>query len=198
VQLVPVLRTLAPALSKDLDGLERAIDPDARRRAAILLLLRTPGLHADVKGVEDDWWFARGEAARTFDHTFRRNWWCGAESSAPQAEPLGSETVTLMYGDKGVPAPAFLTDAERAATARERTGLAAVGAAPNYLAAAAIEWARSRPKDSDAAEALALAVEGTRWGCTDRRTTALSRRAFETLHRLFPGTEWARRTKYWY
>ena len=61
-----------------------------------------------------------------------------------------------------------------------------------------MKWAVARPSDQDAAEALAHAVEGTRWGCADTTTTAASRAAFQTLHRLFPKTEWARKTKYWY
>ena len=36
------------------------------------------------------------------------------------------------------------------------------------------------------------------WGCADKTTSAASRAAFQTLHRLFPRSDWARRTKYWY
>ena len=198
VRLVPILKALAPPLSKDLEVFERAETPDARHRAAVALLLRTPGLHARVQGIEDDWWYARGEAARTFDHTLRRNWWCAFD--VPDAVPAiaPSETTDVLYGSGAIPAPVFLTAAERAAAASERAALAAIGPASTYLAVEAVGWARSRPTDSDAAEMLALAVEGTRWGCNDARTSAASRRAFETLHRLFPKTEWARRTKYWY
>ena len=197
VRLVPVLRRHGPALAKDLDAFERAAAPDARHRAGIAVLLRTPGLHAHVQGIEDDAWFMRGEAARTFDHVFRRNWWC-AFDQGDAADAIPSEATELLFGSSEVPAPSFLTAADRAAAARERTALAALGPGPNYLADEAVKWARARPQDPEAAEMLALAVEGTRWGCTDARTTAASRRAFQTLHRLFPKTEWARRTKYWY
>jgi hypothetical protein len=81
---------------------------------------------------------------------------------------------------------------------RERQAMAALGTAPNYLAAEAVKWAKSRPTDLDAAEALAHAVEGTRWGCTDKGSTPASRAAFQTLHQLFPRSEWAQRTRYWY
>ncbi|HEX9365479.1 MAG TPA: hypothetical protein VF921_02570 [Vicinamibacterales bacterium] len=50
-------------------------------------------------------------------------------------------------------------------------------------------WAWERP---------AHAVEGTRWACADEKTSAASRAAFQTLHRLFPKTDWALKTKYWY
>jgi hypothetical protein len=73
-----------------------------------------------------------------------------------------------------------------------------MGPAPTYLAIEAVKWAKARPNDPDAAEALAHAVEAGRWGCTDATTRPASRSAFQTLHRLFPTSEWARRTKYWY
>jgi hypothetical protein len=198
LKLLPVLRALAPALARDLDGFERATDPAARHRAGILLLLRTPGLHAEVRGLEDDWWFMRGEAARTFEHTFRRNWWCSADAATGVYRTEQSDLVSLLHGSPHVPFPSFITAAERGTVERERTAFAAVGTAPNYLATEAVAWARERPQDPNAAEALALAVEGTRWGCNDPQTSTQSRRAFQTLHRLFPKTEWARRTKYWY
>ena len=108
-----------------------------------------------------------------------------------------SEVLRLVYRDE-VPAPSFLTADERAALRSEVAALAEIGPAPNYLAREAVNWAKSRPNDVEAAEALALAVEGTRWGCVDAQTSAASKRAFQTLHLLFPTSEWARRTKYWY
>ena len=198
LKVAPVLKTLAPVLAKDLEAFETATDAGARHRAGVLLLLRTPGLHIDVQGLEDDWWFARGEAGRTFEHTFRRNWWCGAEATAGQPSRDRSDLIPLLYGKGEVPFPPFVTTDERATVAGERAALARAGPGPNYLATEAVAWARAYPRDPLAAEALALAVEGTRWGCNDQGTTALSRSAFQTLHKLFPRTDWARRTKYWY
>ena len=197
--VAPVLRTLAPSLAPDVERVESAASPDARHREAIRLLLRTPGLRASVYGQEDHIALEAREPPRTFDHTFRRNWWC---SFAPDGRERGvahdGEILALVYGSREVAPPAFLTAADVTSAAKELTTLAALGTAPNYLAAEAVKWARENPKDPDAAEALAHAVEGTRWGCTDQQTTAASRTAFQTLHRLFPKSEWARKTKYWY
>jgi hypothetical protein len=195
-RLVPALRALAPSLGADLTRFERA-SPADRQRAGLLLLLRTPGMRASVPGPEDDQTLAHKEPAREFDHMFRRNWWCGFAPKAGEFPTEPSELVSIVYG-KDVPSPSFLTAADRAALDREFEALAAIGPAPNYLAAEAVKWGTSRPTDQDAAEALAHAVEGTRWGCADDRTSAASRRAFETLHRLFPSSEWAKKTKYWY
>ena len=67
-----------------------------------------------------------------------------------------------------------------------------------WLTTAALEWARTAPGDGRAAEALALAIEGWRWSpCDYGSKSDLPRRAFTALHRQFPGSEWARRTRYW-
>jgi hypothetical protein len=195
--VAPVLRALSPSSAADLQTFEQASAAD-RHVAGLRLLLRTPGLRADVRGLEDDQDYGEKGLAREFEHTFRRNWWCAipkGESGVPSSE---SALLPALYRSGDVPAPSFLSADERAAAAREREALAALGPAPNYLAAEAVKWARGRPSDLDAAEALAHAVEGTRWGCGDARTTAASRTAFQTLHQLFPKTEWAQKTKYWY
>jgi hypothetical protein len=76
--------------------------------------------------------------------------------------------------------------------------LAAIGPASDYLAVEALKWARARPDDIEAAEALAHAIEGAHWSCDGLRKPELSRQAFQLLHRLFPQTTWAKQTKYWY
>ena len=82
---------------------------------------------------------------------------------------------------------------------QEIAQLNAAGEPRAVLATAALEWARTSPGDSRAAEALALAVEGWRWSpCSYGTRSDLPRRAFTTLHQKFPDSEWARRTKYWY
>jgi hypothetical protein len=193
----PVLRTLAPALKADLDRYDAATTDADRHIAGILLLLRTPGMHAEVRGLDDDYSYGTAEPSVKFDYQLRRNWWCAFDSKK-RSEDRESEVIAVLYAGQPVPFPAFVSTAEREAVARERAALAALGTAPNYLAAEAAAWARARPKDADAAEALARAVEGTRLGCKDDKTGDASRRAFDTLHRLFPQTEWAKRTKYWY
>lgn len=154
---------------------------------------------------------------REFDHVFRRNWWCEFDAADSVAEVTdwggASQLLVLAYpraadGDPEerrrraaavVPAPSFLTSAERATLDRESAAIAELGIAPDYLAAEAIKWATAHPKDLDAAEALAHAVEGARWSCVQgHRNAALTRRAFEVLHRTFPQSEWAKKTKYWY
>jgi hypothetical protein len=195
--VAPVLRALSPAAAADVQKFESAAPAD-RHIAGLRLLLRTPGLRADVTGLEDDQHYDEKELSRTFDHLFRRNWWCGFSMTNKGSGEPDAEVVRLLYESHENLWPSFLSADERAAVQRERQAIAALGTAPNYLAGDAVNWAKSRPQDVDAAEALAHAVEGTRWGCTDSTTSAASRTAFQTLHRLFPKSVWAQRTKYWY
>lgn len=195
--VAPVLRALSPGAAADVQTFESAAPAD-RHIAGLRLLLRTPGLRADVTGLEDNEYYEQKDLSRTFDHLFRRNWWCAFSVQNKGGVDPDAEVVTLLYDSREDLWPSFLTADERAAVQRERQAMAALGTAPNYLAAEAVTWAKSRPKDLDAAEALAHAVEGTRWGCTDKGSTPASRTAFQTLHNLFPRSEWAQKTKYWY
>ena len=197
--VAPVLRQLSPSLAADMRQFETAATAQDRHIAGLRLVLRTPGLHASVKGIEDDEDHSHKELSRQFDHTFRRNWWCGRDDERGRYPgDSDSQVMQFLYPGGVVPYPVFLEKAEIAGVEAERDAIGTLGPAPNYLAAEAVKWARARPSDLDAAEALAHAVEGTRWGCTNDETTRMSRAAFQTLHQLFPKTEWARKTKYWY
>jgi hypothetical protein len=200
-RLLPVLRDLAPALRADLDRYARATTADDRYRAGVLLLLNTPGATVDVRGGEDDFWFEVAEPAREFEHVFRRNWWCDVKGGYHIAAMVGpSETVNLLYPDQRPATPAFVTAAERSAAERERRAILAEGPPAIFLAQAAIRMATQRPTDPSAAEALARVVDGWRFVCHDRDDSAnpLPQQAFALLHRLFPQSEAAQRTKYWY
>lgn len=199
--LTPHLRSLAPHLARDLDSYATAPDAEARHRAGVLLLLRTPGMHLSVQGVDDNVTYELREPARQFDHMFRRNWWCRVDAGVETRFAAGSTdsaTIALLSQGGDVPFPEFLGPPERAKTEEELKQLTAIPPGPDYLASEAIAWARGRPTDTDAAEALALVVEGGRWTCEGAKNPELSRVAFQTLHQFFPQSKWAKQTKYWY
>ena len=200
VPVARVLRDLAPSLRADVDRYISATTDGDRHRAAILFLLRTPGIRAFIVGLDNEETSAATEPARKFDHTFGTNWWCGFDqrSDPGKAGTADSVLIELLYPDHRVPYPMFLTAVERATTERELREMAAAGPARDYITAEAIKWARARPTDPDAAEALAKAVEGWRWSCGGNTNPDLPQRAFETLHRLFPQSDWAKQTRYWY
>jgi hypothetical protein len=172
--LVPALESLAPELKEHLGAYASAEGIDARKFAAVYLMLKFPAMRPQV-----DPGVSRMIPLSEIDN-FRDNWWCEASRNA-QAQ-----------------APDFLSEAEEAAAARELERLVAIGTAPNYLSAQAVAYATKKPDDPRAPEALHLAVRSTRYGCKDDQTTKFSRQAFQLLHKRYPASEWAKKTKYYY
>ncbi len=84
------------------------------------------------------------------------------------------------------------------AAQQEMDRLVSLGAAPNYLAAQVLAWAKKHPEDPRVPEALHRAVRATRVGCRDNDTARYSKLAFQFLHHQYPDSEWAKKTRYWY
>jgi hypothetical protein len=84
--------------------------------------------------------------------------------------------------------------------------LAKVESGPRMLSEQAIEWAKSSNwlsrwlrSDKYLPETLHLAVRSTRYGCRrDGLHGNYSREAFMQLHKLYPNSEWAAKTPYWF
>lgn len=192
VRAARVVSALAPALRADLGRYIAATDDGTRRRIATLALLRTPGLSINVAGHDTDDSYERDAPMRRFGHGFPSNWWCTVQGEA------AADTARVFTN--AVPFPPFVSETERRDTAAELAAIQAVGTPRDHLATAAIEWAQTRRSDPEAAEALALAIEGWRWSpCSyDGPKSDLPRRAFALLHRQFPDSEWAKKTQYWY
>jgi hypothetical protein len=189
-----VLRDLAPPVRADLDRYLAANTDAERQRAGVITLLRTPGLSIDLLGVDTDVTYTADEPGRRLGHAFARNWWC--EPSDGRAVGAGA----LLFGE-GVerPFPPFLSPEQREATTAELDALRRAGDGRTFLITHALAWADASPADPDVAEALARAIEGWRWSpCTFGQKSPLPQRAFATLHRRYPRSEWARRTPYWY
>lgn len=151
-----------------------------------------------VRGLDDYFSIDEIEPRRRFSN-FIPVWWC-ATPARPRRErgEAQSELIHLLYPSHTIPYPSFVTDDERRVVERELDAIEAVGNATTYLATAVLEWARQSPNDPDVAEALSRIVHGWRRACTEPADADLSRRSFQTLHRQFPKSEWAKRTPYWY
>jgi tetratricopeptide (TPR) repeat protein len=208
--LAPEVEAFNPDLTASVKAYDAATTTEARRFAAILTALRFPGLRPFITTEE------RTTPNNEIDD-YRENWWDegGPPCTYPRA-PLGAnyrdtkppDPLSLwppvnpvfqeIYPGGQVKPPAFLTAADRAEAARELRQLVDLGSAPDYLSKQAIAWAKAHPEDPRSPEALALAVKSTRFGCTDEQTGALSKAAFELLHRRYPKSSWANETKYWF
>jgi hypothetical protein len=187
-ELAPTLKSLVPEMSPLLDNFLAAHDPEAKTFAAIYAWLKFPGLEPIV-----DTGMGRSTPLGEQD-SYRDNWWC---SAAFTANPDNAEAAKKQAA-KGEMSPAFLTRAQRANASKEYAMLSSLGAGPNYISRKVVEWATSHPADARVPEALHLAVNTTRHGCTDKETGRWSKAAYDFLHRRFPNSVWAKRTPYWF
>ena len=188
-EVVPALKTLVPELSNLLDEYTAATTPQAKKSVALYAWLKFPGLEPVVD---------EGVGRRTplnQQDEYRDNWWCSA-AFQPVDEEENREV--LAFTPASTQPPLFLSSAERASAEREWKALRALGAGPNYISEQVIKWTNANPSDPRVPEALHLAVTTTRYGCTDKNTGRWSKAAFDLLHRKYPNTPWAKKTRYWF
>jgi tetratricopeptide (TPR) repeat protein len=187
--LAGTLARVRPELAVALRAYAAQPSAAGARFDAVFLLLHTPGLSPLLHSG-----YGRLMAAAKID-SFRDNWW---EFGPPNL----SSPFSLLRVPNGVTDSVpqiFLSSAQRAAGEREWAALAERAAvATNFLCAETLAWAKPHPGDPRLPEALYLAVRATRYGPADKSTRDYSRRSFELLHRRFPNSEYARKTKYWY
>lgn len=203
----------------------RPIRPGNRR--ALRDVLATPALTIDIDDWARHRDVADGDAqgitdmART-DHNKLNldNWWCPRAANADDKAVAAAIEKTLTGvepwddGEKAHKGPwaaiapairAHLAASSfllRATDAGEAADLTRIPSAPQLLTERVIAWVE-RPgllasrKGEDAA--LEAAIQSTRWGCdTPAGHRAYSRKAFRLLHARFPGSDAAKRAKYWY
>jgi hypothetical protein len=163
-------RTLAPAVAKDL-----AAVPDGARLEPWLAATDPVQRRFELARL-----LQRAVLSPTFDGmpdgASGGGWGCG-------------------FPEKGRALP-FLTAEERAAAASERAALARLGTTTTFIGQATVAWARQHPADPRLPAALQEVVEATRNGCSGE--TPISRAAFVTLKKLYPKSEEARSTRYYY
>lgn len=151
-----------------------------------------------------------------------RNWWCPLELDrhlgnlrsaydsdvgVPSADAYG-QSATLHLVDPSLRKAADQAREKvlaghpviKSASWKKLQQLADAPSAPKRLSLAAIAWAaKARPNDQAAAEALALAVKTTRYGCNwHGGHKAYSKKAQELLKAKFNGTSFAASTPYWF
>jgi hypothetical protein len=186
-ELAPTVAALAPELKELLNAYVAAADKPAKKFAAIYLILKYPGARPSV-----DAGTGRTVELDKIDD-YRDNWWCEYGRAVNPDNPTGKPVVK-----SSATGPAFLSAAQKTAANTEWKRLTVLSTAPNYFCAQTIKWATLKPDDPRAPEALHLAVRSTRYGCTNEQTGALSKQAYDTLHRKYPKSEWAQKTKYWF
>ena len=84
--------------------------------------------------------------------------------------------------------PAFLSSQERQQAVDEHARLAALDSGSNEIGRRVLEWARRHPEDPRVPESLHRVVRGLKVGCSTEATAAISRAAFQLLHRRYGNT----------
>jgi len=166
---------------------------------------------------------AREADVRKFDsqNPSDGNWWCspdGQEIAVDAAKDfVGMAVDTYWYHSelRDEVKEKDSDDAEhyfatfpllKAADTSELEALDGVGSSTQRLAEAAVKWGngitwfdRLLGRDRDVSEALARSVAATRYACRiPRENGPWSRAAYDLLHKNYPNSEWAKRTKYWF
>jgi hypothetical protein len=164
--------------------------------SAALVFLRHPGIRPYLMPGR----YVRKDLAKIDD--FRDNWW-GRVGDRMVSDV--AEVAAMRTGPGGTSparpeplAPGFLDEGQRAAVRNARELLLAFPVGPNLLGMAVTSHAREHPEDGRVPEALHLVVRATRYGVTDEGTSAVSRAAFQILHRRYGDSEWAEKTPYWF
>jgi len=188
---------LAPEIKTYLTAYQSAKTRDDRLAAGLYAILKFPGLKPYVDS-------STGRLTPLAERDiYRDNWWCDLTPSPNTESESGEATEDTQ--DKNLPVEDglplsldFLSSTQVSAASREHSQLLALGTAPNYLARATIAWANRTPTDPRIPEALHLVVLSTRYGCTDTESPKWSKAAFDLLHKRYPGSEWAKKTPYWF
>jgi hypothetical protein len=159
---------------------------------AVLAILRNPGLRPYVEsGVSR-------LASYSYLESYRDNWWCGGLQQEYSGNPPKPR----------VPAPVtFLSDDQQKTAEAEYQRLRQRPCAPADLGQRVIDYAKAYPSDPDVPEALALTVRATHYGASTygddyeartKQNSAVSKAAFQLLHKSYPKSPWAAKTPYYY
>lgn len=185
-QVTPLLAKENPLLTKLLNEYKTVTNPDQKRFLSAYILVMDPAMRPyitpgsarqaefnKIEDFQDNWWCASGAASKDQD------------SAAPKK---GAKTK-----------PTFLNAAQLAQAAAEDKRLMALGSGPTYILTELIAYTKKPgAKDKRLPEALYHAIRSPKFACTDKTTSALSKTAFQILHKEFPHNPWTDKTQYWY
>ena len=219
-----LMRDLNPLMTKAWTSRPgRTVRPGDRR--ALLDVLRSPGVNvlivdtdrdteppADSTGGDDQ---SPGVGGIDLYNHDDDNWWCSwkhARNTADLQDLLRSTFFGLYLDQADSKAADALRDrlrpvlaasfAFRSQDPAEVEALAGIACAPKLLTGRVLDWVRKPglfETRQGQAEALALAVKTTRYGCySDGPHGPYSQAAWTLLHQRFAATPWAIATKYWF
>ncbi len=183
--LADTVSVVRPELNDYVARYEAARTDDERGFLAAYAIAHFPGLRPAVN--------ASAPRVTRFDYAdnYRDNWWCKNGLPIEFEEWPG-------YESKAVPLPVLplLSAEERAQAAAELTQIAALSAGGDWLSDTLIAWAKSHPDDERSPEALYFAWRAARYGCDVKKNR--SREIYIQLHKYYPSSVWAKKTRVWW
>jgi hypothetical protein len=192
-ELALLLQSLAPDLKAAFNEYIDAASGNDKKFAAIYLLLKYPGIEPYV-----DAGVGRRTPLNEIDN-YRDNWWCADFlSGLDKLNGVVDPDHSSDQAESKMKTPGFLPLSQVALAIKERAKIRALGTAPNFLCAQTIRLATLKPTDPRSPEMLHLAVKSTRYGCTNKETGKFSKMAYDYLHKNYPKSEWAAKTKFWF
>ncbi|HMG88382.1 MAG TPA: hypothetical protein VK574_21810 [Terracidiphilus sp.] len=156
---------------------------------ANLTILRNPGIRPYLESG-----IPRVASLSYFDD-LRNNWWC---------KPWGEHQNFDETKPKPVPIPDFMSADALARSNSEYQQLQQLPDSVAVIGQRVVDYAKDHPDDSNIPEALALVVRAGHYACqpysgSDKSEyTPVSKAAFELLHRSYPKSPWALKTRYYY
>jgi tetratricopeptide (TPR) repeat protein len=128
---------------------------------------------------------------------FRDNWWCKRWERRMSIETPKSEVIPVVP---------FLTKEEASAGVEEAQRVQQVESSVAFLGQHVVDYAQEHPEDPQVPEALAMVVRAGHYACQDYEpnsrgpsaSTAVSKAAFQILHRRYPKSPWTAKTPYYY
>lgn len=190
--LEPALARAAPELTEDLARVAERSQPQARKLAAVLLMLKAPGLKPYVQTY-------RTRGLKEQDVCLGSGW------CTRPAEDLATRCQRQEAEGGSCRLPPFFTAEELRAAVAESQQLAALEPGPEGLIRLVLEYAHGWPEDPLVPEALHHSVQQTRVAraaCTgaaevDARSW-LSKQAYQLLHQRHRHSAWVEKTPYHY
>ena len=126
-----------------------------------------------------------------FADNYRDNWWskCGLPWECNKWRRDNSEVRAPIY-------PAFYSAHQKEDAHSEFQKISDLGACGDWLSNTLIDWAKNHPADERSPEALHYAMRVIRFSADG--SAKRSREVYALLHKKYPRTEWAKKTRYWY
>ncbi|MBK7934028.1 MAG: hypothetical protein IPK01_11125 [Acidobacteria bacterium] len=185
LKMTPEMAKHFPDLEPQLEKITAATTQAAQDRAILYFILKNPLLSPYIEdGI--------GKSDNEFGDWDSNDWWCSSYLEADEPGTDASEEVDL--GFKRLPAPKFLTAAQRQAAIAERKKLIALGDAPEMLGKRVIDWAKRFPTDKRVPEALYIVQRANGWtkyGCGSNED--LQAQITAIMKKSFPSSEWTRK-----